>query len=419
MSCMQATKQQLVLLADAEAGQCGAKAAACGELARLAAGSDADFATAAAVVVPFGVMDLAIKVRQVMFCQDIDLALIRRIQHMPFRRQPVQATRTSCEPCMWQAAGVDDHFQELLERVESVPLDELAPVCAQLQDLVSALRPADTLLSHAGTRSSRNHACDLAQRSAAYFMRPDTDCVLACCAVEELGSSVRAYVRSSANVEDMQGMSGAGLYESVPNVEVGSAEELGAAIAAVWASLYTTRAVATRRRAGTHPVSPGMREQQLRSPYARLMQDKACCNNGVSRWPCCDAGVKQTDASMAVLIMEMLTPSMSFVLHTASPLDGDASVLHAELAPGLGETLASGTRGSAWRLAVEKASGERCTAHMRPSARTRMAALCQSPFANCRSDKRAVLCQLQQRAFCTSGRQGCSPFHIGAAPPGL
>lgn len=60
---------------------------------------------------------------------------------------------------------------------------------------------------------------------------------------------------------------------------------------------------------------------------------------------------------MAVLIMEMLAPSASFVLHTASPLDGNTSVLEAEIAPGLGETLASGTRGSAWRLAVEKATG--------------------------------------------------------------
>lgn len=59
---LQVTKPQLVLLADADAARCGAKAAACGELARLAAGSDAGFAAPAAVVVPFGVMDLAIKV---------------------------------------------------------------------------------------------------------------------------------------------------------------------------------------------------------------------------------------------------------------------------------------------------------------------------------------------------------------------
>ena len=45
------------------------------------------------------------------------------------------------------------------------------------------------------------------------------------------------------------------------------------------------------------------------------------------------AGVKQADASMAVLVMEMLAPAASFVLHTASPLDRDTSTLHAEVGP--------------------------------------------------------------------------------------
>ena len=60
---------------------------------------------------------------------------------------------------------------------------------------------------------------------------------------------------------------------------------------------------------------------------------------------------------MAVLIQEQLTPDLSFVLHTSSPLDKDDKVLYAELAAGLGETLASGTRGSPWRLSVDKSSG--------------------------------------------------------------
>ena len=60
---------------------------------------------------------------------------------------------------------------------------------------------------------------------------------------------------------------------------------------------------------------------------------------------------------MAVLLMEMLAPDLSFVLHTVSPLDRDETVLYAELAPGLGETLASGMRGSPWRLSVGKTSG--------------------------------------------------------------
>ena len=57
-------------------------------------------------------------------------------------------------------------------------------------------------------------------------------------------------VRSSANVEDLAGMSAAGLYESVVGVPVAKPEQLRAAAAAVWASLYTRRAVLSRRWAG-------------------------------------------------------------------------------------------------------------------------------------------------------------------------
>lgn len=58
----------------------------------------------------------------------------------------------------------------------------------------------------------------------------------------------------------------------------------------------------------------------------------------------------------------MLAPDVSFVLHTADPLAGtagerDSSRVYAEVAPGLGETLASGTEGSAWRMSLAKADG--------------------------------------------------------------
>ena len=69
------------------------------------------------------------------------------------------------------------------------------------------------------------------------------------------------------------------------------------------------------------------------------------------------AGVKQAEAAMAVLVQKQLSPDLSFVLHTVSPLDADKDTMYAELAVGLGETLASGTRGSPWRLAVSKTSG--------------------------------------------------------------
>lgn len=65
---------------------------------------------------------------------------------------------------------------------------------------------------------------------------------------------------------------------------------------------------------------------------------------------------------MAVLVQQQLSPDTSFVLHTASPLDEGDAALYAELAVGLGETLASGTRGSPWRLSVDKASGGSCSA---------------------------------------------------------
>ena len=67
-----------------------------------------------------------------------------------------------------------------------------------------------------------------------------------------LGANATVIVRSTANVEDLAGMSGAGLYDSVPNVALGRAGAFGGAVAEVWASLYTRRAVLSRRAAGLH-----------------------------------------------------------------------------------------------------------------------------------------------------------------------
>jgi len=124
-------------------------------------------------------------------------------------------------------------------------------------------------------------------------------------------------VRSSANVEDLAGMSGAGLYESVPNINPRDPELVQSAVHSVWASLHTRRALLARAA----------------------------------------AGVEASSADMAVLCQQQLAPELSFVLHTAHPITRDTASLVAEVAPGLGETLASGTRGSAWRLEVEKGTG--------------------------------------------------------------
>lgn len=57
----------------------------------------------------------------------------------------------------------------------------------------------------------------------------------------------------------------------------------------------------------------------------------------------------------------MLTPEYSFVLHTRNPLAkvgaGNEGDLYAEIAPGMGETLASGAEGAAWRLTVSDTPG--------------------------------------------------------------
>ena len=65
-----------------------------------------------------------------------------------------------------------------------------------------------------------------------------------------LGSDATVIVRSSANVEDLAGMSGAGLYDSIPNVPLASSGAFETALTSVWASLYTRRAVLSRRAAG-------------------------------------------------------------------------------------------------------------------------------------------------------------------------
>merc|ERR1739848_151529 len=63
---------------------------------------------------------------------------------------------------------------------------------------------------------------------------------------------------------------------------------------------------------------------------------------------------------MAVLVRKMVDADYAFVLHTADPIldQGNEKYVYAEVAPGLGETLAAGTQGTPYRLRVEKASGQ-------------------------------------------------------------
>ncbi|KAL0432167.1 UNVERIFIED_CONTAM: Phosphoglucan, water dikinase, chloroplastic [Sesamum latifolium] len=243
----------VILLENADLQSSGAKATACGCLASLAAASNKVY-NEQGVPASFNVPNGAV---------------------LPFGSMELALERN----------GSTETYRSLLERIETAEIDgALDRLCNELQELISCLSPPKETIE-----------------SLSKLFPEDA----------------RLIVRSSANVEDLAGMSAAGLYESIPNVSLSNPIIFGHAIARVWASLYTRRAVLSRRA----------------------------------------AGVPQNEAVMAVLVQEMLSPDISFVLHTLSPTDKNQNLVEAEIAPGLGETLASGTRGTPWRLSSGKFDG--------------------------------------------------------------
>jgi len=132
---------------------------------------------------------------------------------------------------------------------------------------------------------------------------------------QKFGPNIRLIARSSADCEDLDELAGAGLYASVPNV---APSDVTSAIRAVWSSLWTRRAVLSRKQ----------------------------------------ANIPHEQAHIAVLIQEMLTPDFSFVLHTVNPINHNPREVYAEIAVGLGETLASAaTRGNPYRMVCDRHSG--------------------------------------------------------------
>ena len=235
----------LLPLDQATPPSCGAKAATCGQLLRIAqrvseAQPEAAFSAPNGVVLPFGCMEAALS-----------------------------------------DSGAFQRYEQLLHLLQTAPVDggALDGACTDMQALVAAARPQEKLM----------------QAVAA-----------------ALPGGGRCVVRSSSNVEDLEGLSGAGLYESVAGVRLDDTSALGEAVAHVWASLHTRRAVLARRA----------------------------------------AGLAQSAAAMAVLVQCQAAVSTAFVLHTADP--GRPEALLAELCAGQGETLASGAVGSGWRLQVER-----------------------------------------------------------------
>ncbi len=129
------------------------------------------------------------------------------------------------------------------------------------------------------------------------------------------GRNPRLVVRSSSNLEDLETFAAAGLYESVVNVSMRSLHD---AVRRVWASLWSERAVAERRR--------------LQIP--------------------------ESGAHMAVILQLMVEADLSFFMHTASPFSESSREGYVELAAGMGGSLASAAEaGRPYRAILDKPSG--------------------------------------------------------------
>ena len=177
------------------------QAAACGALEQAAAAAGAAFATPAAVVVPFGIMDAAIQVaiRGSIPEGTVGLEAVNRSRFAEHQREglskpsPGYAVPLShcafCPKCVaqidllctaahpsrchaplqrpadcdvvlcigaLQAAGKGKEFEGLLKQVEPAAAGDVGGICEQLQALVGELRPDSGLLSQAGPSFCRD-----------------------------------------------------------------------------------------------------------------------------------------------------------------------------------------------------------------------------------------------------------------------
>jgi phosphoglucan, water dikinase len=185
------------------------------------------------------------------------------------------------ESALAAAPGIEERYRELLKRLDAMPLSELPSTTQRMRELVQEARVPQEIVAEV---------------------------------TGQLGSQSALIVRSSSNCEDLEDFAGAGLYESVINDR---AADVVSTIRTVWSSLWTERAVLSRR----------------------------------------EAGIPQEQAHMAALIQELLVPDLSFVLHTINPISHNENEVYAEIVIGLGETLVSGaSQGSPYRLTCDKRS---------------------------------------------------------------
>lgn len=131
--------------------------------------------------------------------------------------------------------------------------------------------------------------------------------------------TVRVAVRSSANSEDLEGVSGAGLHDSVLGVDVQDRSCLQKAVQQVWSSLFTLRAVQSRHAAGM-PLFEGI--------------------------------------AMGVLVQPMVAlpgRAYAFIAFSKDVVGKDTGAVYVEVCVGLGETLASANEpGTPYRLLIRK-----------------------------------------------------------------
>jgi len=131
--------------------------------------------------------------------------------------------------------------------------------------------------------------------------------------------TTRVAVRSSANSEDLEGVSGAGLHDSVLGIDISDRAELERAVLRVWASMFTLRAVQSRF-AAKMPLYHGV--------------------------------------AMGVLVQPMVALKgriYAFIAFSKNVVERDAGAVYLELCVGLGETLASASEpGTPYRLVVQK-----------------------------------------------------------------
>jgi phosphoglucan,water dikinase len=182
-----------------------------------------------------------------------------------------------------RASGMETVYRELVAELDMLEGNGFTDVLRKLQGMVAGLRVPEEIVNGV----------------AKHFRKGEL-----------------LMVRSSSNSEDLTGFAGAGVYDSVANVPP---SDVAAAVSSVWSSLWTRRAVLSRK----------------------------------------NAAIPHGKAHMAVLIQQMVVPDFSFIMHTINPTSRNRDEVYIEAAVGLGATLASARiPGIPYRFVFDKSTEE-------------------------------------------------------------